>query len=116
MDRVGGSRRDMKATDGESPQKRHLGAEQRRALQFLASSPFGVSEALMFAHGFKRRMLASLIRAGLATAQRENIKAGSRAVGRVTTAEARRPALEGSRSTHRPRSPPTIAVCAAGHV
>jgi len=85
----------MKATDGESPRKRHLGAEQRRALQFLASSPFGVSEAIMFAQGFKRRMLASLIRAGLATAQRENIKAGSLAVGRVRITEAGRRALEG---------------------
>jgi hypothetical protein len=70
----------MRATDGESPRKRHLGAEQRRALQFLASRPIGASEAIMFAQGFKRRMLANLIRAGLATAQRENIKAGSLAV------------------------------------
>ena len=39
--------------------------------------------AIILAQGFKRRMLANLIRAGLATAQRENIKAGSLAVGRV---------------------------------
>jgi hypothetical protein len=50
---------------------------------------------LMFAQGFKRRMLANLIRAGLATAQRENIKAGSLAVGRVRITEAGRRALEG---------------------
>jgi hypothetical protein len=80
---------------GESPRKRHLGAEQRRALQFLASSPFGVSEAIMFAQGFKRRMLANLICAGLATAQRENIKAGSLAVGRIRITEAGRRALGG---------------------
>jgi hypothetical protein len=80
---------------GESPRKHHLGAEQRRALQFLASSPFGVSGAIMFAQGFKRRMLANLIRAGLATAQRENIKAGSLAVGRIRITEAGRRALEG---------------------
>jgi hypothetical protein len=30
----------------------------------------------MFAQGFKRRMLANLIRAGLATAQRENMRCG----------------------------------------
>jgi hypothetical protein len=59
----------------------------------LASSPFGVSEATMFAQGFKRRMLASLICAGLATAQRENIKAGSQSLGRC--------ALEGV-TDHRP--------------
>jgi hypothetical protein len=40
-------------------------------------------------------MLASLIRAGLATAQRENIKAGSLAVGRVRITESGRRALEG---------------------
>ena len=39
--------------------------------------------AIILAQGFKRRMFANLIRAGLATAQRENIKAGSLAVGRV---------------------------------
>jgi hypothetical protein len=34
----------------------------------------------MFAQGFKRRMLASLIRAGLATAQRENMKTGGKPI------------------------------------
>jgi len=58
----------------EPPRKRHLGAEQRRALQLLASSPFGISEATMIAQGFNRRMLASLIRAGLVTAERQHIK------------------------------------------
>jgi hypothetical protein len=42
--------------------KRHLGAEQRRALQLLASGPFGASEVMMFANGFTRQMLARLIR------------------------------------------------------
>jgi hypothetical protein len=87
------------------PRKRHIGTEQRRALQLLASSPFGVSEATMFAQGFKRRMLASLIRAGLATAQPENIKAGSQSLGRshgrVRITEAGRRALEGV-TDHRP--------------
>jgi hypothetical protein len=89
----------------EPPRKRHLGAEQRRALQLLASSPFGVSEATMFAQGFNRRMLASLIRAGLATAQPENIKAGSQSLGRsrgrVMITEAGRRALE-CVTDHRP--------------
>ncbi len=60
---------------GEFPRKRHLGTEQRRALQLLASSPFGNSEAVMFAHGFTRRILAGLLRAGLATVQRETVNA-----------------------------------------
>ena len=76
------------------PRKRHLGAEQRRALQLLASSPFGASEAGMFANGFTRRMLDSLIRAGLAVAQSENIKARGQRVGRVRITEAGRRALE----------------------
>jgi len=54
------------------PRRLRLGAEQRRALQLAASSLFGVSEATMFAQGCKRRMLASLIRAGLGIAQRED--------------------------------------------
>jgi hypothetical protein len=69
----------------EPPRKRHLGAEQRRALQLLASSPFGVSEAVMSANGFTRRMLAGLIRTGLATARGKTVR---------ITAEGRR-ALEG---------------------
>jgi hypothetical protein len=39
----------------EPPRKRHLSAEQRRALRLLASSPFGVSKAVMVANGFKAR-------------------------------------------------------------
>jgi len=88
----------MKGDNGGAPRKRHLGAEQRRALQLLASSPFGISEATMYAQGFNRRMLASLIGAGLVTAH-QNIKAGSqslgRSLGRVRITEAGRRALEG---------------------
>jgi hypothetical protein len=73
--------------------KRPLGAEQRRALLLLAGLPFGATEAAMFANGFTRRMLAGLIRAGLATAERE--KAGGQLVGRVRITEAGKRALEG---------------------
>ena len=45
--------------------KRYLGPEQRRALQLIAGSPFGATEATLWATGFERRMLATLIRAGL---------------------------------------------------
>ena len=38
---------------------RKLSEEQRRALQLLASIPFGASETIMFAHGFKRKTLAA---------------------------------------------------------
>jgi hypothetical protein len=76
-----------------SPRKRPLGPQQRRALQLLAGTPFGATEATMFVHGFTRRALARLIRAGLATAERE--KAGGQLVGRVRITEAGRRALEG---------------------
>jgi hypothetical protein len=76
------------------PPRRYLGAEQRRALQLLAGTPFGATEATMSANGFNRQMLVRLIRAGLVTTQRE-VKAGGQTVGRVKIAEAGRRALEG---------------------
>jgi hypothetical protein len=76
-----------------SLQKRHLGAEQRRALQLLASSPFGASEAVMFAHGFTRRMLAGLAHTGFVTAERETVKT-NRKVGRVKITEEGRQAIQ----------------------
>jgi hypothetical protein len=76
------------------PRKRPLGAQQRRALQFLAGSPFGATEAAMFLNGFKRPTLLRLIRAGLATPQHE-IKAGGQTVGRIRITDAGRRALEG---------------------
>ena len=75
------------------PRKRHLGGEQRRALRLLACNPFGATEAIMYVHGFRRLMLAKLVRAGLATAQSETGKAI--AVGRITITDAGRKALEG---------------------
>jgi hypothetical protein len=76
------------------PQKRLLGAQQRRALQFLAGTPFGATESTMFVNGFTRKTLMSLIRAELATTQRE-IKAGGQTIGRVRITDAGRRALEG---------------------
>jgi hypothetical protein len=66
------------------PRKRRPPTEQRRALQLLASIPFGASETIMFARGFKTRTLAGLVRAGLATAERKIVRitdAGSRRLG-----------------------------------
>jgi hypothetical protein len=58
----------------------------------LAGIPFGVTESALFLNGFERQMLVRLIRAGLATIQRE--KAGGQLVGRVRITEAGRRALE----------------------
>ncbi len=79
------------------PRKRHLGTEQRRALQLLASSPFGATEAIMLAHGFKRQMIASLSFAGLATSRGKTVKVDRNAiaVGRITITDAGRRAIEG---------------------
>jgi hypothetical protein len=64
------------------------------ALQLLVSSPFGASEAMMFANGFTRKTLVPLIRAGLATTQRENPIARGQSLGRVRITDAGRRALE----------------------
>jgi hypothetical protein len=77
------------------PRKRLLSAEQRRALQLLAGIPFGVTQTGMSINGFARETIVRLVRAGLATTERENLKAGQ-SIGRVRITEAGRRALEGS--------------------
>jgi hypothetical protein len=91
-----GPQREEFQNSGASRQ-RPLRREQRRALELLASSPHGVTEALMLAHWFTVTMLAGLVRAGLATAQREVVKAGRPTikVERYRITDAGRRALEG---------------------
>jgi hypothetical protein len=76
--------------------RRDVGTEQRRALQLLASIPFGAADAVMLTHGFKRRMLADLVHAGLATAEPSVAKAGGKVVGagRIRITAAGRSVLE----------------------
>jgi hypothetical protein len=63
------------------PRKHRLSSERRRALQLLASSSGGVNAALLVRiHGFKRHVLAGLVRRKLAAAQREVAMAGGKAV------------------------------------
>jgi len=60
-----------------SPPKPCMSAEQRRALRLLASSRHGVNAALLVhGHGFKRRVLAGLVRRKLTAAEREVAMAG----------------------------------------
>jgi hypothetical protein len=65
-----------------------LNTEQRRALELLASSRFGISEErLVHGHVFSRHVLAELVRAGFAVAERR-VMAGDRAIEvrvRITT-------------------------------
>jgi hypothetical protein len=60
-----------------------LTGEQRRALVMLADSQDGCTEAIMIAHRFQLDLLVGLIRAGLAVAQPEIVKAGGRVIGVV---------------------------------
>ncbi len=48
--------------------------DRRRALELLAGSRDGMTEAMLLAHGFTVDMLVDLIRAGLATANTERIR------------------------------------------
>jgi len=79
------------------PRKRRLSSEQRRALGLLASNPHGATEELLaYGYGFTRRMLARLVRAGLATVQRRVIVAGDTPVevGKVMITDAGRRAIK----------------------
>ena len=78
-----------------SRRRRGSKPERRRALELLAASPDGCSEAIMLAHGFTVDFLVDLIRAGLATAQTERAVAGGRSmqVTRMRITDAGRRAL-----------------------
>ena len=69
--------------------------KRRRALELVAASPDGCSEAIMLAHGFTVDFLVDLIRTGMATARTERVVAGGRAmeVARVRITEVGRRAL-----------------------
>ena len=61
-----------------SDPRRELGAAARRALVALAESPQGaVEEPLLLAHGFKPKLIAGLLDAGLATKTAERTKGGA---------------------------------------
>jgi hypothetical protein len=61
---------------GKVPRKRRLGLKARRALDLLANISQGVTEARMHALGFSTTILAGLVRARLATAERVVIEPG----------------------------------------
>jgi hypothetical protein len=51
---------------------------RRRALELLAASPDGCTEAILLAHGISVELMVELIRAGLATANAKRVVAGNR--------------------------------------
>jgi hypothetical protein len=65
---------------------RDLTNAQRRALEMLAESPHGVTEAVLRAHGFSVGLLAGLMRATQARAEAEMTQAGGRVRIRITDA------------------------------
>src|SRR5262249_10673078 len=73
--------------------------DRRRALELLAASPDGYTEALMLAHGFPVPLLVDLCIAGLAIATPERMVAGGRPVEvvRMKITEAGRQAINSGR-------------------
>jgi hypothetical protein len=71
--------------------------DRRPALELLASSPDGATEAVMLAHGFTVPLMVELVRAGLASVTTERVVAGGRAreVARMKITEAGRQILGG---------------------
>jgi hypothetical protein len=69
--------------------------DRRRALELLASSRDGCTEAIMLAHGFTIKQMVELVHAGLATAHSQRVIVGRRTVevARVKITEAGRQAL-----------------------
>jgi hypothetical protein len=76
--------------------KSRLTPKARWALELIAVDRRGLTEPLLRTYGFTVRMLAGLIRAGLATAQRQTVKAGGQAtkVIRIKITETGRQAIE----------------------
>ena len=80
------------------PRKHRFSPERRRALELLASSSGGVNAALLVhIHGFKRHVLAGLVRRKLAAAEREVAMPGGHDVEvvRIRITAAGRKALAG---------------------
>ncbi len=77
------------------PRKRRLSPKARRALDLLANRPFGVTERLLLARGFSRRMLLGLVNQGLATLTYERVLARGKIIeiGKMQITAAGRDAL-----------------------
>ena len=77
--------------------KRSLPPPRHRALELLASSRDGCTEAIMIAHGFTVPQMVELVRTGLATAHTRRAIAGRRTIeiAYMKITEAGRQALAG---------------------
>jgi hypothetical protein len=54
-----------------NPRRNDPSPNRRRALELLAASPHGATEAILVAHGLTVDLLVELVRAGLAAARAE---------------------------------------------
>jgi hypothetical protein len=68
-------------------------ATRRRALELLAASRDGATEAILVARGFSIEQIVDLVRTGLVTAKAERVVAAGRVVARVRITEAGRRVL-----------------------
>jgi hypothetical protein len=75
--------------------RRNYRPRRRRALELLASSRDGYTEAILRAYGFSTEQMVYLVQAGLATAHRQRVVAGKRVIEimRMRITEAGRKAL-----------------------
>jgi hypothetical protein len=72
------SQRPHQTNDARRGAMAKLSNEQRRALQLLARSPNGCTEALLLAHGFELAMLGKIAFDGFANVEAHETVAGSR--------------------------------------
>jgi hypothetical protein len=91
---------DLAKNAARSSRQRLRSATRLRALELLAASRDGCTEAIMLAHGFTIEDMVELVHAGLATATAERVVAGSRKleVARVRITDAGRKALREARA------------------
>jgi hypothetical protein len=82
------------------PRKAHLSQNARHALELLTIDPRGLAEPLLHTYGFSHKMLAGLVRSGLATAQRQTVRVSGQPVEvtRVRITEAGMQALEADKA------------------
>ena len=80
-----------------SLRNRGPGADQLRALEILAGSPDGCTEGVLRGQGFTVSLLARIVRAELAVARPEIVKAGGRTLSmlRLTITDTGRRAIAG---------------------
>jgi len=62
------------------PLRRRPKPDRRRALELLAASRDGCTEAMMLAHGFTIAQMVELVNAGLASATAERVVAGGKTI------------------------------------